>query len=89
MGTATFPMIERLSNERRQLQEMSGNQHLSDEQRKRLDEVNSLLPGMWDQYRRELAEENYGHVEPMVKKQKPQRRAIAPGELDNASPPTE
>jgi hypothetical protein len=89
MGTITYPMIESMSNERQRLQEMASNHYLSDTQRKRLDEINSKLPAMWDQYRRELAEENYGHVEPMVKKHRPRQPTAPTDEQGNAPARTE
>jgi hypothetical protein len=76
MTTLTYPMIEKLSNERQHLYELAGNSYLTDEQRKRLDEITGRLPGLWDQYRRELAAARYEADRPArIERQK--RAAIA------------
>ena len=53
----TFTTIQKLSNERQHLFDMGGVQKLSDEQRKRIDEITGRLPGLWEVYRREIASE--------------------------------
>jgi hypothetical protein len=50
----TYTQIQKLSNERQHLFELGGVQSLSSEQRKRLDEITGRLPGLWEEYRREL-----------------------------------
>ncbi len=57
---STFSTIQKLSRERQHLFELGGIQRLSDEQRKRIDEITGKLPGLWETYRRELAIE-HGH----------------------------
>jgi len=52
---ATYSTIQKLSNERQHLFELGGIQKLSDEQRRRVDEITGKLPGLWEVYRRELA----------------------------------
>lgn len=51
----TYSTIQKLSNERQHLFDLGGVQKLSDEQRKRIDEITGKLPGLWEVYRRELA----------------------------------
>jgi hypothetical protein len=51
----TFTSIQKLSNERQHLFDLGGIQKLSDEQRRRIDEITGRLPGLWEVYRRELA----------------------------------
>lgn len=51
---ATYSTIQQLSNERQHLFDLGGVQKLSDEQRKRIDEITGKLPGLWETYRREL-----------------------------------
>jgi hypothetical protein len=55
MDTLTFPIIQKLSDERLHLYEQATEHALTFEQRERLGEINDRLPGLWDQYRRELA----------------------------------
>ena len=55
MSNTSFPMIQKLSNERQHLFELGGVQNLSAEQCKRVDEITGRLPGLWEDYRRELA----------------------------------
>jgi hypothetical protein len=57
MSNTTFTTIQKLSNERQHLFDLGGVQKLSDEQRKRIDEITGRLPGLWEVYRRELASE--------------------------------
>lgn len=54
MSSDTFHKINALSEERRQLYELAGQQRLMPDQLARLDEINGWLPVLWDQYRREL-----------------------------------
>jgi hypothetical protein len=54
MDKATFPIIQKLADERLRLYTLAGNEYLSPEQRRRLDEINGRLPELWDEYRREL-----------------------------------
>jgi hypothetical protein len=58
MQTLTFPLIQKLADERLRLYELAANQYLTPEQRARIAEINDRLPGMWDQYRRELASQH-------------------------------
>lgn len=50
----TLELIQKFSNERQYLYRLAARQHLSVDQQRRLEEVNSQLPLMWDRYRREL-----------------------------------
>lgn len=54
MDTLTFPIIQKLSDERLRLYELAADNALTFDQRQRLNEINDRLPGLWDQYRREL-----------------------------------
>jgi hypothetical protein len=68
-------MIQRLSNERHHLWEMAGNGTISDEQRKRIDEITGRLPGLWEQYRSELAAERWANIRAAVKPARPKLAA--------------
>ena len=68
-------MIQKLSNERQHLFEMGGTQYLSAEQRKRLDEITGRLPGLWDDYRRELVAPDESRVT-LTKAEKMQRSMV-------------
>lgn len=51
----TMNQIHAVANERLNLYQMAGKQHLSAAQLQRLHEINGQLPLLWDQYRREYA----------------------------------
>jgi hypothetical protein len=53
----TYSTIQKLSIERQHLFDLGGVQKLSDEQRRRIEEISGRLPGLWEVYRRELASE--------------------------------
>lgn len=50
-------LINQLANERHSLYRLAAKQHLTVEQRARLNELSVQLPILWDNYRRELAAE--------------------------------
>lgn len=53
----TFDEITRFANERHMLYRAAGHQQLTPSQKERLNRIDSQLPVLWDQYRRELATE--------------------------------
>lgn len=55
--TQTLPVINKLADERMRLYEQASEHALTAEQRQRINSINDRLPGLWDQYRRELASE--------------------------------
>lgn len=55
----SLDLIQRYANERHDLYRLAAKKHLTPEEMSRLHELNSQLPVLWDQYRRELASRNY------------------------------
>ena len=55
MDTRTLPIINKLAAERLHLYEQASEHALTTEQRQRINEISDRLPGLWDEYRRELA----------------------------------
>jgi hypothetical protein len=51
----TFELIQRYATERHELYRLAAKRHLTDEERSRLQELDSQLPVLWDRHRRELA----------------------------------
>ncbi len=51
----TMHMIQQFANERHLLYRLAGKQHLTQEQRQRMDFLNYQLPILWDRHRREYA----------------------------------
>ena len=75
MPNIKFPIIQKLSNERQHLFELGGVQSLNAEQRKRVDEITGRLPGLWEDYRRELVAPQETH-ETLTRQQKMQRYMV-------------
>jgi hypothetical protein len=55
MDKLTLPIINKLANERQHLYDIAAEHALTFEQRQRITEITDKLPGLWDQYRREVA----------------------------------
>jgi hypothetical protein len=56
---ASLDLIQQYANERHDLYRLAAKKHLTSEEMSRLHELNSQLPVLWDQYRRELAARNH------------------------------
>lgn len=58
MNTPSLSTINKLADERLRLYEQASEHALTPEQRARITEITDRLPGLWDQYRREVAAEH-------------------------------
>jgi hypothetical protein len=61
---ATMERIHQLASERLGLYHQASHGGLSNEQRERLGWIDTQLPMLWDQYRRELAAYTWSNVRP-------------------------
>lgn len=50
----TLDRIHQLANERHRLWRLAGKNQITDQQRRRIDEITNELPLLWDKHRREL-----------------------------------